>query len=82
MLLFSVRFKALYRVCNTRVDFPLPDTPVTQVKLPSGIFKFTLLRLFPVAPVISKNLPFLANLLFDGTFILNLFDRYFPVMLF
>ena len=38
LLLFNVRFKALYKVCNTRVDFPLPDTPVTQVKLPNGIF--------------------------------------------
>ena len=82
LLLFNVRLRALYRVCKTRVDFPLPETPVTQVKLPNGILRFTLLRLFPVAPVISKNLPFFANLLFVGTFILNLLDRYFPVTLF
>ena len=72
LLLFNVRFKALYKVCNIRVDFPLPETPVTHVKLPKGIFKFTLFRLLPVAPVISKNLPFFANLLFFGTSILNL----------
>ena len=40
LLLFNVRFKALYKVCNIRVDFPLPETPVTHVKLPKGIFKF------------------------------------------
>ena len=82
LLLFKVKFKALYKVCKISVDLPLPETPVTQVKLPKGIFKFTLSKLFPVAPVISKNLPFLANLLFCGTLILNLFERYFPVILF
>ena len=81
LLLFKVRFKALNNVCNTNVDFPLPDTPVTQVKLPNGIFKFTLSKLFPVAPVISKNLPFFASLLFFGISILNLFERYLPVIL-
>ena len=45
---------------------PLPDTPVTQVKLPVGIRRFTLLRLLPLAPLISTNLPFLANLLVFG----------------
>ena len=56
--------------------------PVTQVRLPNGILRFTLFKLFPDAPVISKNLPFFANLLFCGTLILNLFERYFPVILF
>ena len=41
-------------MCKTKVDFPLPDTPVTQVKVPIGIFKSTFLRLLPVAPFISK----------------------------
>ena len=72
----------MYNVCNTKVDFPLPDTPVTQVKLPKGIFKFTLSKLLPVAPVISKNLPFLASRLLFGISILNLFDKYLPVILF
>ena len=66
LLLLSVRFKALYKVCNIRVDLPLPETPVTHVKLPKGIFKFTLFKLFPEAPCISKNLPFFASLLFLG----------------
>ena len=48
------------------VDFPLPDTPVTQVKVPIGIFKLTFCKLFPLAPKISKNLPFFASLLFFG----------------
>ena len=65
-MLFKVRFKALYKVCNIKVDFPLPETPVTQVKVPIGIFKLTLFKLLPVAPLISKNLPFFANLLFFG----------------
>ena len=81
LLLFKVRLRALYNVCKTSVDLPLPETPVTQVRLPSGIFRFTLLRLLPDAPVISKNLPFFASLLFLGTSILNLFDKYFPVIL-
>ena len=82
LLLFKVRFKALYKVCKTRVDLPLPETPVTQVKLPSGIFKLTLSKLFPVAPVISKNLPFFFFFLFCGTLILNFFESYLPVILF
>ena len=81
LLLFKVKFKALYNVCKTSVDLPDPETPVTQVKLPRGIFKFTLSKLLPVAPVISKNLPFFANLLFVGTLIFNLFDKYLPVIL-
>ena len=64
LLLFNVRFNALYKVCKISVDFPLPETPVTQVRLPNGILRFTLFKLFPDAPVISKNLPFFANLLF------------------
>ena len=66
LLLLSVKFKALYKVCKINVDLPLPETPVTHVKLPRGILRFTLLRLFPDAPLISKNLPFFANLLVLG----------------
>ena len=58
LLLFKVKFNALYKVWRTSVDLPLPETPVTQVRLPKGIFKFTLSKLFPDAPVISRNLPF------------------------
>ena len=48
------------------VDFPLPETPVTQVNVPTGIFKLTFFKLFPLAPLISINLPFFADLLFFG----------------
>ena len=48
------------------MDLPLPETPVTQVKLPIGIFRSTLFKLFPDAPLISTNLPFLASLLVLG----------------
>ena len=44
--------------------------------------KFTFFKLFPVAPPISKNLPFYANILFFGIGINLLFERYFPVILF
>ena len=81
LLLFSVRFKALYKVCKIIVDFPLPETPVTQVKLPNGIFKFTFFKLFPDALSIYKYLPFFADLLFFGTDIKLLFDKYLPVIL-
>ena len=39
-------------------DFPLPETPVTQVSVPRGIVKFTFLRLWPLAPFNFKKLPF------------------------
>ena len=62
----SVKFRALYKVCKINVDLPLPETPVTHVKLPKGILRLTFLRLFPEAPLISKNLPYFANLLVLG----------------
>ena len=67
LLLFKVKLRALYKVCNIKVDFPLPETPVTHVKLPNGIFRLTLFKLFPVAPLISRNRPFFAKRLFFGT---------------
>ena len=51
------------------------------MKLPKGIFKFTLFKLFPDAPLISKNLPFFASLLFFGIGMKLLFDKYLPVIL-
>ena len=82
LLLLRVKFRALYKVCKTSVDLPLPETPVTHVRLPNGIFKLTLSKLFPVAPVISKNLPFFSYPFFGVSIILNLFYRYLPVILF
>ena len=81
-MLLSVKFKAWYNVCNIKVDLPLPETPVIQVKLPVGILRFTLFRLFPLAPLISTNLPFFANRLVPGISIIFLFDKYWPVILF
>ncbi len=34
----------------TNVDFPLPETPVTQVRQPTGKAAFTFFRLFSRAP--------------------------------
>ena len=53
-----------------------------QVKLPVGIFKLTLFKLFPVAPLISTNLPFFANRRVVGISIFFLLDKYCPVILF
>ena len=38
-------------------DLPDPDTPVTQVKVPSGMDAVTLRRLFARAPVTVSFLP-------------------------
>ncbi len=38
----EIKFKGWNSVCNIKVDFPLPDTPVTQVKVPVGILRLTL----------------------------------------
>src|SRR3546814_20812715 len=39
------------------VDLPLPETPVTQVKVPSGIAASTFCRLFAVAPRMRISWP-------------------------
>ena len=47
--------------CNVAlisVDFPLPDTPVTQIKQPKGNFTVTFFRLLPEAPVNVRKCPF------------------------
>ena len=46
----SRRLAALYSVSTTRVDLPPPETPVTQVKVPSGNPAVTSFRLLPLAP--------------------------------
>ena len=53
-----------YKKCKIKVDLPLPETPVTQVKVPTGIFKLTFFKLFPEAPLISIYLPFLVTTFF------------------
>ena len=59
------------------VDLPEPDTPVTTVITPSGIFTLTFLRLFSRAPVSSKALRQGRRTLGTATSILPL--RYWPV---
>src|SRR3954463_3345503 len=39
----------------TSVDLPLPETPVTQTKPPSGNFTSTFLRLFSLQPLSSRQ---------------------------
>ena len=75
LFLLSIKLKALYKVCKIRVDFPLPETPVTHVNVPTGIFRLTFFKLLPLAPLISINLPFFADLLFLGIGIYFLPDR-------
>ena len=41
----------------TSVDLPPPETPVTQVKRPSGTATVTFFRLLPRAPTIFSSLP-------------------------
>ena len=40
---------------STSVDFPLPETPVTQVRQPNGIDAVMFFRLFSVAPTIVSQ---------------------------
>jgi len=58
----------LYNISFTRVLFPEPETPVTQVNCPSGNLIFIFFKLFSSAPFTSIDFPF-DFLLFDGTFI-------------
>ena len=43
------------------VVLPLPDTPVTQVKVPSGMLAVTFCRLLSVAPLTVSQRPPLAG---------------------
>ena len=76
---FSSEARARYSIIFTRDDFPLPDTPVTQLKASRGNLTSRFLRLFSEAPRISRNLPFpVLRVLGTG---INCFPlRYWPVM--
>ena len=69
----------LYKTSFTKVDFPEPETPVTHVNTPNGIFTFIFFRLFSAAPSISNDFPF-DFLLFFGTSIFFLPLKYWPVI--
>src|SRR4051794_23594233 len=43
------------RVWLIKVDLPEPETPVTQIRPPSGMRTLTFLRLFSVQPLISMQ---------------------------
>jgi hypothetical protein len=62
----------------TRLLFPEPETPLTQVKAPRGIFTEMSLRLFSLAPSIMIDFPF-PFLLVLGMGIVFLPARYWPV---
>ena len=58
LLRFFSTERVLYRISLMREDFPLPDTPVTQMSFPSGISTSMFFRLFSAAPRIQSSLPF------------------------
>ena len=53
----SRRATPLKSVSITRVDLPPPETPVMQVKVPSGISAVTFFRLLPRAPTTFSTRP-------------------------
>ena len=57
-LLFNSLFMALNKVSRIREDLPPPETPVMQVNVPRGIFKFTFFRLWVLAPLRLIKSPF------------------------
>ena len=79
LALLSLAESSFWIMAFTRDDFPLPDTPVTQVNVPRGIFTSISFRLFSAAPKTSRNLP-LPFRLSSGTAIFFLPLRYCPVM--
>ena len=54
----------LYNTSFTNVDFPEPETPVTQVNTPKGNCTLIFFKLFSVAPCTSITFDFNAFLLF------------------
>ena len=62
----------------TRVDLPLPETPVTTVRTPSGNETLISLRLFPLAPTTETNLSEPGRRR-SGTAMRRLPDRNWPV---
>ena len=69
----------LYNTSFTRVDFPEPETPVTQVNTPNGNFTLIFFKLFSVAFFTSITFDFIGFLLVFGTSIFFLPLKYCPV---
>ena len=74
----SIELTDLNMVSITRVDFPPPETPVTQVKVPKGK-EVVMFFKFPEASTTSSNNP-IPFLLFLGISIFYSPDKYFPVI--
>ena len=55
--LFWASWAFFKSVLNTKVDLPLPETPVTQTNLPNGISTSMSFRLFPQAPINLMPVP-------------------------
>ena len=68
----------LYKISLMRELFPEPETPVTQVITPNGIFTSIFFRLFSCAPTIFRNPEGFS--LFSGTGILIFPLKYAPVI--
>jgi len=65
---------------STNVDFPEPDTPVMQIKVPRGNRTSIFLRLCSFAWIILREGVFFILRLWEGMGIFNFPVRYFPVM--
>ena len=63
----------------TRLDLPLPDTPVTHTNMPSGMVTSMFFRLFARAPRTTSALP-LPGRREAGTSMRLRPERYCPVM--
>ncbi len=77
---FSSLAMVLYNTSFTKVDFPEPETPVTQLNTPNGNFTLTFFKLFSDASCISIAFVLLCFLLFFGTDICFLPLKYWPVI--
>lgn len=77
---FSSFAIVLYKTSLTSVDFPEPETPVTQLNTLSGNLTLIFFKLFSVAPCTSITLDFTYFLLFLGTSIFFLPLKYCPVI--
>ena len=78
LALFSFLARLLYKISFTRELLPEPETPVTQVIIPRGIFTSIFFRLFSAAFRIVKNpAGFLRT---EGTGICSFPLKYCPVM--
>ena len=75
----SFRASAFCRISFTRLDFPLPETPVTQVNIPAGNPTVIFFRLCSRAPFTTIIL-LLAARLFWGISIFSFPDKYRAVI--